>query len=259
MRLHFQRSGQGDPLLILHGLLGGLANWRSVSAALAAHFQVVAVDLRNHGASPHSDQMTYPLMAEDVAELVRGESLGPAIVLGHSMGGKTAMELALGLPELVRKLVVVDISPKAYPPWHRGMLDALVELDLTLFNNRSQVVQALAPSVPEAAVRQFLVKNLARDANGRLHWQINLPGIAAAYDHLNQALTPDRQFPKPALFLRGAKSDYLPHADRAPILRLFPAAQFVTIPGAGHWVHADAPGPFIEALLRFLTNSTAAA
>ena len=253
MQLHFETYGQGLPLIILHGLFGSLDNWKPMSRKLGEYFHVFALDQRNHGRSPHSHEMSYALMVDDLVGFMRANRLRSAHVLGHSMGGKTAMQFALRFPACVEKLVVVDISPGAYPPLHRHILDALSSLDLASFRNRGQMDKALAPSIPESALRQFLLKNVARAPGGAFHWRINLPGIRGNYDRLGAALpVGGAPFDKPALFLRGGESDYLRDQDIVLVRQLFPRAQLRAIPHAGHWVHVHAPEPFLRAVLEFL-------
>ena len=254
LRLHFREYGQGAPLVILHGLFGSLDNWTAVARELAGAFRVLAVDQRNHGHSPHAAAMDYPLMAADLVEFVRRHSPGGAHVLGHSMGGKTAMQFALQHPGLVRSLVVVDMAPRAGEPEHHSIFDALQALDLAAYQSRKQVEAALAPRIPELAVRKFLVKSLAHDPAGAWHWRFNLPGLCRNYAWLNAAVTAEPPCDKPALFVRGEKSGYLRDDDLPAIRRLFPRAEFRVVPGAGHWVHADAPGIFLQAVRRFLVE-----
>jgi esterase len=251
MQLNFESYGQGEPLIILHGLFGSLENWQSISRRLAERFWVLAVDQRNHGRSPHSPEMTYHLMAEDLNEFMESHHLAQASLLGHSMGGKTAMQFALLHPQKVEKLIVVDIAPREYPPHHREIFEALLSLDLASFQNHEQIEKALAASIPELGVRRFLLKNLARGADRKFHWKINLPGIYRNYDRLNQALPIERIYEKPALFIRGGKSDYIRPGDLPIIERWFPQAEVRTVAQAGHWVHADAPEELIRIILTF--------
>jgi len=252
MQLHFQSYGQGSPLVILHGLFGSLENWHSMSQKLAADFRVVAVDQRNHGRSLHAAEMNYELMAQDLKELVADQHLGTIDLLGHSMGGKTAMIFALTYPELVKKLVVVDMAPRAYAPQHRPILEALMSLDLSSVGNRKGMESQLANSIPELALRQFLLKNVKRDPAGAFYWQMNLAGIEANYDRLNEGLSNGRTFEKPALFIRGEISDYIRKQDIAQIQTLFPQAEHCEIAGAGHWVHVEAPEAFLRKVREFL-------
>jgi esterase len=255
MQLHSQSLGAGPPLLILHGLFGSLDNWNTVSRKLSENFHVIAADLRNHGLSPHSSEMSFESMAEDVAELMVTHKLPTAFVLGHSLGGKVAMELALRHQDKVEKLIVVDIAPRASASRHREILDAMLSLDLSAFDSRKPIEEALAPAVPELAVRQFLLKNLTRDPNGRFHWKINLPAIDRNYPHLNEAIRVGRKFNKPTLFIRGALSDYLGEEDFPLIEELFPQAEIETLPGAGHWVHAEVPDIFVRTVSNFLKSN----
>jgi esterase len=205
MQLHYETCGTGAPLIILHGLLGSLENWHTLSRRLGEHFQVFAVDQRNHGRSPHSAGMSFALMAEDVRELMETQHLEHAHVLGHSMGGKTAMQLALAYPKLVDRLVVVDISPRAYSPRHVQVIQSALSLDLSRFQNRGDVDRALAPSIPDTAVRQFLLKSLARNDTGGLRWKLNLKDIARNYERMSQALSHEAPFSGPALFMLEAQ------------------------------------------------------
>jgi len=252
MKLHFRTFGEGPPLLVLHGLLGSLENWQTLSRKLGEHFKVFAVDLRNHGQSPHSSEFGYEVMVHDLHEFMRAQELASAHLLGHSMGGKTAMHFALLHPARVDKLVVVDMAPRAYAPRHTALLQALLALDLKEFRQRGQIDTALADAVPEAELRRFLLMNARRDATGAFRWKVNLRSIWDNYQRLNVALETREQFSKPALFIRGGKSDYIRDADLELIHRIFPRAEVCTVPGAGHWVHADAPEAACGAVAEFL-------
>ncbi len=252
MLLHFQPLGRGEPLVLLHGLFGSSDNWLGVAPTLAEKFHVLIPDLRNHGRSPHRAAMDYPLMAADVDRFFAAQGLESAQVIGHSMGGKVAMQFALDFPARVKKLVVVDMAPRAYAPAHAAMLAALLALDLSRFPSRLQLEAALAPEIPSLSLRRFLLKNLGRDASGRFVWKMNLRGVAENYSRLGAALNSRTAFARPALFLRGGRSDYITAADEVEIRRLFPAAQIKTIPAASHWVHADAPQEFSRLVLDFI-------
>ena len=252
MHLHFTTLSAGEPLIVLHGLLGSHQNLLPASRRFAEHFQVFAVDQRNHGQSPHHDEMYYDAMAGDIARFMDKHNLSTAHVLGHSMGGKTAMQLALNHPDRVRKLVVVDMSPRAYGPRFASLLSALRELRPERFKTRPEIDQALAPSIPEESLRQFLLKNLMPDGRGGYRWRIHLDAIAENYDNLREAVRGSTPFTGETLFLLGGRSDYVGEDDRSTIMRLFPQAQFESIPDAGHWVHAEKPAEFGEAVMRFL-------
>jgi len=252
MQLHFRSYGAGAPLVILHGLFGSLDNWHTVSQRLGGHFHVLAVDQRNHGRSPHCPEMDYRLMADDVAEFLDQQQLAEAFVLGHSMGGKTAMQLALAHPRRVARLVVADMAPRAYPPRHEKILAGMLALDLAAAASRHQLAEALAPWVPELATRQFLLKNVAADAEGRFHWRCGLDEIHRNYGRLAEALAASPPYPGPTLFLRGERSDFLREEDEPGIRQLFPHAELGTIPRAGHLLHADNPEAFLRAVSGFL-------
>ena len=257
MRLHFHEQGQGEPLVILHGLFGSLDNWTAIARRLSDRFRVFTIDQRNHGRSPHCAEMSYPLMAEDLRKFLAVQSVPDTHLLGHSMGGKTAMQLALLHPGLVRKLGVVDMAPRAYAPAHERLLNALATLDLASLQDRHEAATALKADVPDVSVRRFLLKNLARDSDGHLRWQFNLEGIRRSYAALNAALDAGRPYHGPALFIRGSRSDYVRDEDAPGILRLFPNAAFAAIPGAGHWVHADAPHIFADVAANFFGGESA--
>ncbi len=255
VELAYRAYGTSGPaLVILHGLLGSSGNWHTLaSKAFAPHFRVFALDLRGHGRSPHALPIDYPTMAADVLAFMDRHHLKQAHLLGHSMGGKVAMELALDAPERVDHLIVVDIAPRAYTPRHHHILQALQAVDPSRYENRKAIDKALAASLPEDAIRQFLLKNLQYDTQTRRYsWQVDLKGLVYYYDRINAAISNHRQFAGPTLFVRGARSDYLSEVDLPTIRQLFPQAQLVTIPEAGHWVHADAPEAFAHAVLSFL-------
>ena len=253
MQLAYQRYGAGPPLIILHGLLGSGDNWQTLSRkAFALHFEVFTVDLRNHGRSPHSATFSYPAMVEDLIEFMDTHGLATTHLIGHSMGGKTAMHLALAQPNAVRRLVVVDIAPKPYPPHHTPIFEALRSLHLDTHGSRTEIDAALAEALPAKPIRSFLLKNLQRDPDGRYRWKINLDGIYQSYSNINAGLATDGTFDGPTLFVRGGASSYVADTDIETIRLSFPGAQLATIEGAGHWVHAEKPHAFAEAALAFL-------
>ena len=258
MELYFKEIGQGRavgaPLVMLHGLFGSSDNWLGVAPKLAQHARVFLVDLRNHGLSPHSDEMSYSLMAEDIAEFQDGRRIERAKVLGHSLGGKVAMQFALTFPARVDRLVVVDIAPRANPPEHEPVFKALLALDLKQFHSRTAIEAALAPAIPDLTLRRFLLKNVGH--NGPTYkWKIPLDSIFANYPRLCEGIAPGNPhphvFPEPTLFLRGGKSPYISDADAPQIRQLFPQGTIETIPTARHWVHADAPEEFVRCVSAF--------
>lgn len=251
MELNFYKCGAGKPFIILHGMLGSSDNWQTLSKRFAEHFRVFAVDLRNHGRSPHNDIIDYPSMAADLGDFISAQQLKDPILLGHSMGGKVAMQFAGTFPERVEKLIVADIAPKSYPDYHTHILGALGGLDLAKFSNRSEIDSALAAKIPEAPLRQFLLKNVTRDADGPFQWKINLPALRKHYPKITANVVIEKQFDRPTLFIRGEKSDYITDADEPVIRRNFPQAQFATIQGAGHWLHAEKPDEFFRLTINF--------
>jgi len=252
--LHFKEYGEGPPLLILHGLLGSGANWHTLSRRVfAPKFTVYAVDLRNHGRSPHSDRFDYPSMVADLEALAGRQGLASIRVLGHSMGGKVAMNFALENPSLVHRLVVVDIAPRSYPRTHENLLDVLRAVDLSTVESRNAVEQQLAAGIASRGVRQFLLKNLTYDSDTQKYeWQVNLDAIADQYDRINEKVGNTWTFEGPALFVRGEDSDYIRDEDLDDILHLFPVARLESVRDAGHWVHADNPEAFGRVVLDFL-------
>ncbi|MEM7171299.1 MAG: alpha/beta fold hydrolase [Pseudomonadota bacterium] len=250
-----RQQGQGPPIVILHGLFGASRNWSQVLGRLAPDWTAAALDLRNHGQSPWSNDMSYGAMAEDLLAYMDGQGWSQAVLLGHSMGGKAAMALALTAPERVRALVVVDMAPRAYESGLDRYIHALTELDLTGLTRRGEVDQALAPTVPEKGLRDFLLQNLLWDRD-HFTWRLNLAVLERAMADLVD-FPEDLQarcFAGPAHFISGARSDYVREGDRPHIRKLFPKAGFQVVPEAGHWVHAEAPEPFFAALSSYLAR-----
>lgn len=252
MKLHFRAFGDGPPLIILHGLLGSLDNWVPVAKKLATYFHVSLLDLRNHGHSPHAEAFSYDAMAGDVRRFMTDQRIEAAHLLGHSMGAKVAMRFAQLHPDAVRRLVVVDMSPREYPPRYDTLLDAMHALDLSGFQRRDEADLALKEIVPDKSVRQFLLKNLGRDVAGRLFWKPNLASIRGNYRNVRRALPMNAGVDRPTLFIRGEKSDYIQAGDVPLIHQMFPRATFKTIAGTGHWVHADAPDRLTGVVAQFL-------
>ena len=258
MQLHVQRSGAGEPLLILHGLFGSGTNWRTLARTFAEHFEVWLLDARNHGRSAHADAMSYPAMAADVFELMDANGFSSAHLIGHSMGGKTAMWAALTQPERVRSLTVADISPVAYARELGPELEAMRGLELTGITRRAQAEAALAVEVANPGVRAFLLQNLQIDASGA-RWRINLDAIARAQNTLVgfPETSGTSSYTGPTLFVCGSESNYVQDSHWPAICALFPAAKLTTLAGAGHWLHAEQPGPFASAVRQHLQASMA--
>lgn len=250
--LSHQRIGDGPPLIVLHGLFGSGTNWRGVARALADCRTVHLLDARNHGASPHVAQMDYAALAGDVAAYLDDAGIASADVLGHSMGGKTAMRLALDAPARVSRLIVVDIAPASSGSDHLPLIDAMLAMPVQRYTRRAEADAALAATVAEPTLRAFLLQNLAAH-DGGMRWRINLSAIRDAMPALlGFEPPPQRHYPGPALFVRGALSDYVRDEHLAAIRALFPAARLESIAGAGHWVHAEQPQRFVALVRHFL-------
>jgi esterase len=252
MNLHYSTYGTGPTLIILHGFLGSMDNWVSLCRRFSADRHVITCDARNHGRSPHDGRFDIETMARDLEELMDRLLVTSASILGHSMGGKTAMQFALTRPERVEKLIVADIAPKRYDHIHEDLLRALSGIDLTGYRERAEVDRALADDIQSVAVRQFLLKNIRRDESGRMHWKMNLPVLREQYHRVAEDVPAGGSFVHPTMFIRGERSHYILEEDRAAIVRLFPKAVIRTLPGAGHWVHADAPDMFFRVVTDFL-------
>ncbi len=252
MILNAIQAGDGPVVVLLHGLFGAARNFGAIQRALAPRFRVVALDMRNHGDSPHEPDMRYPTQAADVRETLQALGIETAAVVGHSMGGKAAMATALQWPEAVGRLLVSDIAPVVYEHGNSAIAAALAAIPLTGALTRREADAALADVVPRTDVRAFLLQNLRFGVNPG--WRIGLPEIASAVADLEGWVGIPGTYTGPSLFVSGALSDYI-LPDHRPIIRgWFPAARFVSIKGAGHWVHADNPAGFLSVLDAFLHN-----
>ncbi len=253
---HTEHGTDGPPVMILHGLLGSARNWTAIAKRLGASRRVFALDLRNHGGSPWADDMTYSAMAEDVRGFMAGRGLSGAAVIGHSMGGKAAMTLALEHGELVERLVVVDIAPVAYAHGtFMPYVHAMRAVDPSAATRRGEVEERLRDAVPDPNVRAFLLQNLVSDGDGGgLRWRVNLAAIEADMSDIMGFPAPEagRTYDGPTLFLAGERSDYIRPEHHDAIRRLFPNAEIEAVPGAGHWVHAERPDAFLEQVTAFL-------
>lgn len=253
MKLHYQQLGEGQPLLIIHGLFGSSDNWRSMARYFSKFFHVISLDLRNHGQSPHNDEHDFTLMAEDVLALCDSLDINKAHVLGHSLGGKVAMQFAALYPQRVDKLVVVDISPRQYFSQHTPMMDTMMALEMGQYSSRTEIDDALSASISDKTVRQFLLMNLQSDETG-FSWRINLPALKQNYQKLMAAVCETTQLDLPSLFVYGELSEYVSTEDRALIKQHFSQAEFVAIDKAGHWVHAEKPQQFKQVVEEFLVD-----
>jgi esterase len=255
MKLYFKKIGEGKPLFILHGLFGLGDNWMTLARKYSDKgFSCYLIDQRNHGRSPHSKQFNYQLMADDLSKLVKSEHLEKVDIIGHSMGGKTAMFFAQLFPALIRKLIVADIAPRAYSPHHVHVIAALKSLDTEKISSRKDAEARLRASLTDEATVQFLLKSLFWNEDGKLAWRFNLPVLSKEMDAVGEALPQTPAVKTPTLFIRGEKSGYISVEDEQEIQKIFLHAKFETIAGAGHWIHADKPEDFFLTTIRFLNE-----
>ena len=243
--LYSKIEGEGKPFLIIHGFLGMSDNWKTLGLQFAElGFQMHLLDMRNHGKSFHSNEFNYEAMTEDVKAYVDFYKLKNITILGHSMGGKIAMLFATLYPELTEKLIVADIGPKYYAPHHQSILAALNAVDFSKQPSRAEVDEIISEYISDFGTKQFLLKNLYWVEPGQLGFRFNLKVFNDKISEIGAALPIENHFNKPTLFLRGDKSDYILDADFETIYYHFPAAKIVTIPNAGHWLHAENPKAF---------------
>ena len=258
MELNYrQYSEAGAAVLVLHGLFGSLSNWGWHCKQLAEKYAVYGVDLRNHGGSPHSDQLDYQVMAEDVRQLIVRLGLESCCIVGHSMGGKVAMQLALSFPDLIEKLVIVDIAPVSYPEDADGHMNVLAAMDavkLGEIKSRTQAEVTIEDYIPQEATRKFLLTNLVRNKEGSFEWRLDKDSIRKNYANLRAELIATMSFLKPVLFIKGSLSPYIKPEHEAQIKELFPAASVKLLMDAGHWLHAEKPQALQKILLKFLSS-----
>lgn len=254
MKLNSIILGEGKPLLILHGFLGMSDNWKTIGNKLAEEkaFQIHLIDQRNHGKSPHTDEHSYELMAEDVKEYCEQHSLTNIILMGHSMGGKTAMLTAAEYPNLVEKLIVVDIAPKYYEPHHQQILKGLTALEEADLESRQEADKLLSEFISEKSIRLFLLKNLNRKPEGTYCLKVNLETLKNNIEEVGKSLPQDKTFKGPTLFIKGGDSNYIKEEDKPAIKKQFPEVKFEEIANAGHWVHAEKMNDFYKVVADFL-------
>ncbi len=252
LKLNHRILGNGPPMVMLHGLFGSMENLGGIARLLTDHFELHMLDLRNHGRSPHHPQMTYACMAEDVHHYMESAGIERAHVLGHSMGGKTAMQLALTYPERMDHVIVADIAPVQYPPHHNGILKGLSLIDPSTLQSRQHADDLLKPYVAEVPIRQFLLKNLVKQGAGGFQWRMNLEVINSQYQQIMAGQHSTQPFTGPLLFIKGGKSDYIQPQHREHTAKLFPNAAVKIIPNTGHWLHAEKPELFTRVVKRFL-------
>lgn len=253
MQLHAQILGEGPPLLILHGFLGMGDNWKTLGNKFAQDgYQVHLIDQRNHGRSFHDDLFSYEVMSKDLKNYCDFHQLEKVSVIGHSMGGKTAMLFAVDYPDVIAKLIVADIAPKSYPQHHQDILKSLSLLNFDTIKKRSEADAILSKYIQEKSTRQFLLKNLYWIEKGKLALRVNLPVVTKNIAEVGKALKKNALFKKDVLFLRGDKSGYIETMDELLIQKHFPAAKIETINNAGHWLHAENPTQFHQFVINFL-------
>lgn len=254
MILHSNTFGEGKPFVILHGFLGMGDNWKTLARQFAeSNFEMHLVDQRNHGRSFHAYDFDYDIMADDLKAYCDAHNLKNIILLGHSMGGKTAMLFAAKYPDLVNRLIVADISPRFYPVHHDAILDGLSQLNFSEIKTRGEADKSLSNYVRDAGTRMFLLKNLYWVTKGQLGLRINLSVLKENVSEVGEALPAQAIYVKPTLFLRGDKSEYIGPTDEGIINRHFTDAKIITIANAGHWLHAENPKDFYEAVINFVS------
>jgi esterase len=250
MKLHYRELGTGQPLIILHGLFGSSDNWQTQAKRFAEYFRVILVDLRNHGHSDWNDDSSYISMANDVIELINDLGIEKTILLGHSMGGKVAMHVAQINGKLLSKLVIVDMGIKQYPPHHQHILKGIHSVQLEGVNSRVEADKQLTEFIDSEGVKQFLLKNLYWKEKGKLAWRMNVSVLENSMNEILSAL-PEKEVFTPTAFIRGELSNYVLDDDIPEIENFFPDSQYITISQAGHWVHAEKPEEFVDAVLGF--------
>ncbi len=250
--LHSLVLGEGEPLLILHGFLGMGDNWKSLANKFSENYQVHLIDQRNHGRSFHSDDFSYDLMVEDLLAYCKHHELAKINLLGHSMGGKTAMLFAVKNREIVNKLIVADIAPKYYPPHHQFILEALHAVDFNKIESRNDVETVFKKHIPEPGIRQFLLKNVYRKSKENYAFRFNLESLTENIEEVGEELPSMSLFEGETMFLRGANSSYITLEDEILIQAHFPNSEIVTVTKAGHWLHAENPNEFYNYVVHFL-------
>ncbi len=254
IELNYKEFGQGNPVIILHGLFGTLDNWQTIGRQLGEKYNVYILDQRNHGRSPHTDEFSYPILADDLQYFMESHWIYKAHIMGHSMGGKTAMQFAMQYPDMVDKLIILDIAPKDYKGGHEVILETLQTIDLTKIQDRKDAEAFMQQRIPEFGTRQFLLKNLTRDEKtGEFTWKMNLSVLQREYDTI-LANVENGIYEGDTLFVRGQKSDYILDAEIPMIKAKFPNMHLETIENAGHWVHAEQPKQLLEIVQQYLAN-----
>lgn len=251
VKLYSRVFGEGQPLLIIHGLFGMSDNWQSLAKLYADYFEVHLIDQRNHGRSPHADEFSYLHLSNDLHQYIIENELNDVIIIGHSLGGKTAMQFAVSYPELLSKLIIVDISPSFYPIHHDKIIEGLKMLDFSILKSRSQADAVLSEYIEEGDVRQFLLKSMYWKEKGQLDFRFNLDSISQNIANVGEALDNEAICSIPSLFIKGGNSNYINEDDEDLIFKHFTDAEIQTVDEVGHWLHAEKPQEFFEMTVRF--------
>ena len=249
--LNYKVLGEGEPLIILHGLFGMLDNWATVGKNLSDHYKVYLIDQRNHGKSFHSSTFNYDVLSDDLLQFMNTHHIDRAHILGHSMGGKTVMQFGQKYPERCRSILIVDIAPKKYKESHTEIFDAILSIDLSALNTRKDAEAQLGEFIDDEGVRQFLLKNLGRDAEKGFAWKCNFESLYMNYSQILSGVIYNGSQDIPALFIYGSRSNYVVPSDEKDIKKMFDKAEIVSI-DAGHWIHAEKPAELIEIIIDFI-------
>jgi esterase len=254
MELNYKVFGDvGEDIIIIHGLLGSLDNFQTIAKQLSETYRVWLLDMRNHGRSFHSEEMNYEVMVEDVHEFMKSNQLAHAHLIGHSMGGKVAMNFALTYPELVNDLIIIDIGPKKYEGDHQVILKTMKDISLNDFSERSEIEEKISEKIHSQKIVQLMMKNLGRDQN-TFFWKPNVEVILKNYRLLMDTMPKHQIFNGKTVFIKGENSDYIEVDELEDFRKYFPEAQMMIVPNAGHWVHADQPQVFLQLLFKILNN-----
>jgi len=255
MDLFYRSLGQGPTLIIIHGLFGSSDNWLSQAKKFSQHYTVYLIDARNHGQSPHDSVHNYTVMSQDLMNFIDTHKLVQPFVLGHSMGGKLVMKFLSLFPGKIAKAIVADISPRYYTRHHDHILEGLSAIPLDTLTSRQEADDLLAQYLPGLGERQFLLKNLYRNEEGKFQWRMNLPVLLSEIDNIGEGLEPDSRIETPTLFINGGASNYVKEEDRDLMKKIFTHPVFKTIPNVGHWLHAEKPDEFISDVNEFLEGN----
>lgn len=249
--LHHKQQGSGHVLIILHGLFGSLDNWQTMARMLSEFFTVITVDLRNHGRSFHHPEMNYPVMADDLLNFIQFHQIRDCYLMGHSMGGKVILELLSRKWQSHHKAIILDIAPKSYPDVHSEIFSAMLELPLNQMNSRQKLDEALAGTIQDVTIRQFILKNVDRDESGQFKWKLNLQVLYQNYSEISKEISLEPPLWNEICFVRGSHSAYINDTDIHELQSTFPNAKFVTIPSSGHWIHVDQPMALYQTIMDY--------